>query len=46
MEGNDTTDAQKNYNEETRYMINTKNGIVDPETVAEYKEKYLETLRE
>jgi len=27
-------------------MINTKNGIVDPETVAEYKEKYLETLRE
>jgi len=27
-------------------MINTKNGIIDPETVAEYKEKYLETLRE
>jgi hypothetical protein len=46
MEGNTSPDAQKNSNEETRYIINTKNGIVDPETVAEYKEKYLETLRE
>lgn len=46
MEGNTSPDAQKNGNDETRYMITTKNGIVDPETVAEYKEKYLESLRE